>query len=78
LQDIKSACPEIDTFPGAINAFGLLQAVKYYSQDPKMMGTPTKTLNFIHFSIQEYLAAYQITCLSPKKELQFIKMNFFS
>ena len=78
LQDIKLACPEIDTFPGAINAFGLLQAVEHYSQDPKMMGTPTKTLNFIHFSIQEYLAAYQITCLSPKKELQFIKMNFFS
>ena len=78
LEDIKLACPEIDTFPGAINAFGLLQAVEYYSQDPKMMGAPTKTLNFIHFSIQEYLAAYQITCLPPKKELQFIKMNFFS
>ena len=78
LQDIKSVCPKIDTFPGAINAFGLLQAVEHYSQDPKMMGTPTKTLNFIHFSIQEYLAAYQITCLPPKKELQFIKMNFFS
>ena len=77
LQDIKSVCPEIDTFPGAINAFGLLQAVEHYSQDPKRMGTPTKTLNFIHFSIQEYLAAYQITCLPPK-ELQFIKMNFFS
>ena len=78
LQDIKLACPEIDTFPGAINAFGLLQAVEHYSQDPKFMGAPTKTLNFIHFSIQEYLAAYQITCLPPKIELQFIKMNFFS
>ena len=78
LEDITKICPEIDAFPGAINAFGLLQAVEHYSQDPKMMGVPTKTLNFIHFSIQEYLAAYQITCLPPKKELQFIKMNFFS
>jgi len=78
LQEIKLACPEIDTFPGAINGFGLLQAVEHYSQDPKLMGTTTKTLNFIHFSIQEYLAAYQITCLPPKKELQFIKTNFFS
>ena len=77
-QDIKQACPEIDTFPGAINGFGLLQAVEHYSQDPKLMGAPMRTLNFIHFSIQEYLAAYQITCLPPKKELEFIKTNFFS
>ena len=78
LQDIKLACPQIDIFPGAINAFGLLQAVEHYSQDTKLMGSPIKTLSFLHFSIQEYLAAYQITCLPPKKELQFIKMNFFS
>jgi len=78
LQDIESACPEIDTFPGAINGFGLLQAVEHYSLGPNLMGTTTKTLNFIHFSIQEYLAAYQITCLPPKEELQFIYANFFS
>ena len=78
LKDIKQACPEIDTFPGAINGFGLLQAVEHYSQDPRLMGATTKTLNFIHFSVQEYLAAYQITCLPPKSELQFIKNNFFS
>ena len=78
LQDIKQACPEIDTFPGAINAFGLLQAVEHYSQDPKLIGTTIKTLNFIHFSIQEYLGAYQITCLPPKTELEFIKKNFLS
>ena len=77
LQDIKKYCPEIDTFPGAINGFGLLQAVEHYSQDPTLIGK-TKTLNFIHFSIQEYLAAYQITCLPPNEELQFIKTNFFS
>ena len=78
LQEIKSACPEIDTFPGAINGFGLLQTVEHYSQDPKCLGAPTKTLNFVHFSVQEYLAAYQITCLPPKKELQFIQTNFFA
>jgi len=78
LEDIKIACPEIETIPGAINAFGLLQAVEHISHDPKFIGIPTKTLNFIHFSIQEFLAAYQITCLSPKKELQFIQSKFFS
>jgi len=78
LEQIKSYCPEIDTFPGAINGFGLLQAVEYYSQDSMLMGAPTKTLNFIHLSVQEFLAAYQITCLPPNEELNFIRTNFFS
>ena len=77
LEQIKSYCPQIDTFPGAINGFGLLQAVEYYSQDSMLMGAPTKTLNFIHLSVQEFLAAYQITRLPPNEELEFIKTNFF-
>ena len=75
LKHIRSVCPEIDLYP---NAFGLLQTVEHYSQDPDLIGAPTKTLNFIHVSVQEYLAAYQITCLHPRKELQFIRNNFFS
>ena len=72
LEHIRLACPDIDAFP---NAFGLLQAVEHYSE---LNGVPTQTFSFIHVSVQEYLAAYQITCLSPKKELQFIKTNFFT
>ena len=78
LQEIKSACPNIESIPGAINAFGLLQAVEHYSVDSVLMGTATKTLNFIHSSVQEFLAAYQISCLPYRKGLRFIKNNFFS
>ena len=77
LEQIKSYCPEIDTFPGAINGFGLLQRVEYCSHNPMLTGAPTKTLKFIHLSVQEFLAAYQITCLPPNEELQFIETNFF-
>ena len=78
LQEIKAACPKIESIPGAINAFGLLQAVEHYSVDSRLMGTPTKTLNFIHSSVREFIAAYQISRLPYRKGLRFIKNNFFS
>lgn len=77
-EDLKLACSEIDTFPGAINGFGLLQAVEHYCHDPKSIGAITKTFHFIHFSIQEYLAAYRITCLPHFPQKKFIQDNFFS
>jgi len=73
-EEIRSACPNIDNVPRGISCFGLLQAVEHYSKS----GMPTKTFNFIHCSIQEFLAAYKITCLSTNEELQFIQNNFFS
>ena len=38
----------------------------------------TMTFNFIHFSIQEFLAAYHITQLPPDKELQVLEAKFWS
>ena len=72
LAEIKTVCPSIEVIPGAINAFGLLKAVQYIGLTGK-----TLTFNFIHFSIQEYLAAYCITKLSPPEELQILKDNFW-
>ena len=36
------------------------------------------TLNFIHLTIQEFLAAHYISCLPPHEELKMIKTNFWS
>ena len=36
------------------------------------------TLNFIHFTIQEFLAAHYISHLPPNKEWEVIKANFWS
>ena len=36
------------------------------------------TLNFIHFTIQEFLAAHYICQLPPNEELEVIKANFWS
>ena len=73
LDEIKAACPDITAIPGDIKGFGLLQAVEHFG----LTGTTT-TFNFLHFSIQEYLAAYHITNLSADEELRIIKEKFWS
>ena len=73
LHEITVAFPDIAVIPGAINGFGLLQAVQHFGFYAKTM-----TLNFIHFTIQEFLAAYYIFHLPPNEELKVIKANFWS
>ena len=73
LDEITAACPDIAAIPGAINGFGLLQAVQHFGLYAKTM-----TLNFIHFTIQEFLAAHYISHLPPSEELKVIKVNFWN
>jgi len=73
LDEIKSACPEIVNVPGAINGFGLLQAVEHYSAT-----CTTMSFNFIHYSIQEFLAAHCVANLPPEEEMRVLKENFWS
>ena len=70
LDEITAAFPDI---PGAINGFGLLQAVQHFGLCGKTM-----TLNFIHFTIQEFLAAHYLSQLPPNEELKVIKLNFWN
>ena len=73
IDEITAACPDIAATPGAINGFGLLQAVQHFGLYAKTM-----TLNFIHFTVQEYLAALYISHLPPNEELKVIEANFWS
>ena len=72
-DDIKVACPDIVAIPGAVNGFGLLQAVQHFGLTGKTM-----TFNFLHFTIQEFLAAYHVASLSPSNELAILKEKFWS
>ena len=72
-EEIKATCPDITATPGAINGCGLLQAVKHFD----FTGT-TLTLNFLHFSIQEYLAAHHIANLPDDEEMRIIEKKFCS
>ena len=73
LHELTAACPDIATVPGAINGFSLLQAIQHFGLYAKTM-----TLNFIHFTIQEFLAAHYISHLPPNEELKVIKASFWS
>ena len=72
LDEIKEACPDVATIPGATNGFGLLQAVQHYG----LTGT-AMTFNFLHFTIQEFLAAHFIASLSPRDELKILREKFW-
>ena len=72
-DEITAACPDIAATPGAINGLGLLQVVQHFG-----LYTKTMTLNFIHFTIQEFLAAHYIFHLPLNEELEVIKANFWS
>ena len=73
LDNITAACPGIMAIPGAINGFGLLQFVQHFGLYAKTM-----TLHFIHFTIQEFLAAHYISHLPPNEELKVLESNFWS
>ena len=70
LAEIKERCPDIDK---AINGFGLLQAVEYAGRTSKCL-----SFNFIHLSIQEFLAAHHVTTLPASKELSILQKNFWN
>ena len=73
LEEMKTICPRMEAIEGALNGFGLLQAVQHFALTGKTM-----TFNFVHFSIQEFLAAYHITLLPTDEELQILKAKFWN
>ena len=73
-EEIKMTCPEVDKIPGAINGFGLLQAVQHY---PQRGAGRTTSVNFLHFTMQEYLAALHVSTLSNQEQSSLMKETFW-
>ena len=74
IDEIRKACPDISVTPGAINGFGLLQAVQSYSET-----RATLNFSFIHYSVQEFLAAHYIAYLPQRDQLQALfEINYNS
>ena len=74
-DEIKQKCPSINEMVGAINGFGLLQAVKHYSF--KGAGTTT-SFNFLHYTMQEYLAALHVSNLPSEQQSSLMKKTFWN
>ena len=73
-DEIKQKCPSVNETVGAINGFGLLQAVKHYSF--KGAGTTT-SFNFLHYTMQEYLAALHVSNLPSEQQSSLMKKTFW-
>ena len=72
-DEVKQVCPEVDTTPGALNGFGLLQAVQHYPI--KGAGT-TVSFNFLHLSMQEFFAAWYISHCTVEQQVDLLKQSF--
>ena len=73
MDEINEACPHL-TMTGNWNGLGLLKAVKYFKAKE---GKDLVTFHFLHFSIQEYMAAWYISTLSNDKQIQLLKETFW-
>ena len=73
--EVKQICPNIMEIPGAVNGFGLLQAEQYY---PQVGAGVTMSFNFLHFTMQEFLAAYFVSRRSEEEQFSLIKETFWN
>ena len=69
--EVKKVCPEIVGSKEASNGYGLLPNVEHHPQSGG--AGHTISFNFLHLTIQEYLAAYFVSNLPPDQQLVEIK-----
>ena len=74
VDEIKEACPDINNEQGAINGFGLLQTVQHY---PQVGAGETASFNFLHYTMQEFLAAFHVSTLSDEEKSSLMEKSFW-
>ena len=72
LDEIKHVCPNIAMMSSNWNGLGLLKAVQYFNAK-----IGNVTFHFLHFSIQEYMAAWYISTLSSNEQIKLLKSTFW-
>ena len=75
LDEITKVCPDINNTPGAINGFGLLQTVQHYPQEG---AGETASFNFLHYTMQEFLAAFHVSTLSNEEQSSLMEKMFWN
>ena len=73
LAELKAECPHLT--PDNWDGLGLLKQTQYFkAQD----GCDHESFHFLHYSIQEYMAAYYIASLSDDKLLSLLEETFWN
>ena len=73
LTEIQEMCPSLTAIPSNWNGLGLLNSFTYVEDGNKIV-----TYHFLHFSIQEYMAAYHISTLPEQKQIKLLRDTFWS
>ena len=73
LNEIQKICPSLTAIPSNWNGLGLLNSNTYVEGGNKIV-----TYHFLHFSIQEYMAACHISTLSEKQQSRLLTNTFWS
>ena len=71
-NEIEMVCPNMSTTSSNWNGLGLLKAAQYFEA-----GNNCVTFHFLHFSIQEYMAAWYISTLPNGKQIKLLKKTFW-
>ncbi len=74
LSEIGEGCPNLTMTSNNWSGLGLLKAVQYFSREVR---NEQVTFHFLHFSIQEYMAAWYISTLSDRKQIKLLKKTFW-
>ena len=74
LPEIKEGCPNLTMTSSNWNGLGLLKAVQCFSVQ---MGNDQVTFHFLHFSIQEYMAAWYISTLPHGEQIKLLQKTFW-
>ena len=74
LNEIEKACPNLTLTSSNWDGLGLLKAVKYFNTE---VCKDLVTFHFLHFSIQEYMAAWYISTLSDDNQVKLLKRTFW-
>ena len=69
IKEINKACPHLVMRCDNWNGLGLIRAAQH--------GIDSVSFHFLHFSIQEYMAAYFIASMPDKEQLKLLKNTFW-
>ena len=72
LDELNKICPHLVVAQQNWNGLGLLNSVKGF------VGKDYVTYHFLHFSVQEYMAAYHISTLPTDKQTKLLTKEFWT
>jgi len=75
-EEVKKLCPEVISIKKVANGYGLLQAIQHHPYKKGAVGAPT-SFNFLHFTMQEFLAAFYISTLPFERQLKMLLDGFW-